>query len=100
GGDADADERLYERGTGEDPVVPAAWARWLRAGSGKGELAMRRDIIHSQIDDVPHEMTSTTFDIPGYHVVRNLGVVRGVVVRSRSIVGTAFAGIQTIFGGN
>lgn len=61
---------------------------------------MRRDIIHSQVDDVPHEMTTTTFDIPGYHIVRNLGVVRGVVVRSRSIVGTAFAGIQTIFGGN
>jgi len=61
---------------------------------------MARDIVHSQIDDVPHEMTSTTFEIPGYQVVRNLGVVRGVVVRSRSVVGTTFAGLQTILGGN
>ncbi len=61
---------------------------------------MPRDIIRSQIDDVPHEMTSTTFEIPGYQVVRNLGVVRGVVVRSRSVVGTTFAGLQTILGGN
>jgi uncharacterized protein YbjQ (UPF0145 family) len=57
-------------------------------------------IIRSQLDDVPHEMTSTTFEICGYRVVQNLGVVRGVVVRSRSIVGTAFAGLQTVLGGN
>lgn len=61
---------------------------------------MPRDIIHSQIDDVPHEMTSTTFEVAGYHVIQSLGVVRGVVVRSRSIVGTAFAGLQTVMGGN
>ena len=58
------------------------------------------DIIRSQLDDLPHEMTTTTFEIPGYHVTRNLGVVRGVVVRSRSIIGTAFAGLQTVVGGN
>lgn len=63
-------------------------------------MEVTRDIIHSQLDDVPHEMTTTGFEIPGYRVVRNLGVVRGVVVRSRSIVGTTFAGLQTIFGGN
>lgn len=57
-------------------------------------------IIRSQVDDVPHEMTSTTFEINGYHIVRNLGVVRGVVVRSRSVLGTTFAGLQTILGGN
>jgi uncharacterized protein YbjQ (UPF0145 family) len=61
---------------------------------------MPRDIIHSQLDEFPHEMTSTTFEIAGYQVVQSLGVVRGVVVRSRSIVGTTFAGLQTIFGGN
>ena len=57
-------------------------------------------IIRSQVDDLPHEMTTTGFDLPGYRVVQSLGVVRGVVVRSRSIVGTAFAGLQTVLGGN
>ncbi len=43
---------------------------------------------------------TTTFDLPGYRVVRNLGVVRGVTVRSRSVVGNMVGGLQTIFGGN
>jgi len=45
-------------------------------------------------------MVSTTFDLPGYRVVRTLGVVRGIVVRSRSIFGTIGAGFQTLIGGN
>jgi uncharacterized protein YbjQ (UPF0145 family) len=45
-------------------------------------------------------MTSTTFDLPGYRVVQSLGVVRGVTVRSRSIIGTIGAKIETIFGGH
>jgi uncharacterized protein YbjQ (UPF0145 family) len=45
-------------------------------------------------------MTSTTFEIPGYLVTKNLGVVRGIIVRSRSIFGTIGAGLQTIIGGN
>jgi uncharacterized protein YbjQ (UPF0145 family) len=56
--------------------------------------------IRSQVRDLPHEMTSTTFDIPGFAVVQSMGVVRGVVVRSRSVFGTIGAGIQTVFGGN
>jgi uncharacterized protein YbjQ (UPF0145 family) len=47
-----------------------------------------------------HSMVTTAFDIDGYEVVRNLGVVRGIVVRSRSIFGTIGAGLQTIVGGN
>ena len=47
-----------------------------------------------------HDMVTTAFDIDGYEVVRNLGVVRGIVVRSRSIFGTIGAGLQTIVGGN
>jgi len=57
-------------------------------------------IIPSQAIDFPHEMTTTTFELPGYRVTKSLGVVRGVVVRSRSLVGTFGAGLQTIFGGN
>jgi uncharacterized protein YbjQ (UPF0145 family) len=45
-------------------------------------------------------MTSTTFDLPGYEVVENLGVVRGITVRSRSVFGTIGAAFQTLRGGN
>jgi len=47
-----------------------------------------------------HPLTTTTFDLPGYRTVRSLGVVRGIIVRSRSIVGNIGANIQSIFGGN
>ena len=46
------------------------------------------------------KMVTTALDLPGYRVVRNLGVVRGIVVRSRSIVGNIGATLQTLFGGN
>ena len=54
----------------------------------------------TQASSVPHEMTTTGFDLPGYQVLHSLGVVRGVVVRSRSVIGTIGGKIQTIFGGN
>ena len=57
-------------------------------------------IIHSQAIDIPHNMTTTAFEIPGYRIVANYGVVRGVVVRSRSVIGTVGAKVQTLFGGN
>jgi uncharacterized protein YbjQ (UPF0145 family) len=57
-------------------------------------------IIHSQTADIPYNMTSTGFDVPGFRIVDNLGVVRGVVVRSRSVFGTIGAGFQTLLGGN
>ena len=47
----------------------------------------------------PRNMT-TAFELPGYTIVQNLGIVRGLVVRSRSIVGTIGASLQTIAGGN
>ena len=49
---------------------------------------------------IRHEMTSTTFDLPGFRVVEPMGVVRGIIVRSRSLFGTIGAGLQTIVGGN
>ncbi|NYF77904.1 YbjQ family protein [Granulicella arctica] len=45
-------------------------------------------------------MVTTAFELPGYRIVRNLGVVRGIIVRSRSIFGTFGASLQTIMGGN
>jgi uncharacterized protein YbjQ (UPF0145 family) len=43
---------------------------------------------------------TTTFELPGHRVVANCGLVRGIVVRSRSIVGSFGAALQTLFGGN
>ena len=49
---------------------------------------------------VAHAMVTTQFELDGFRVVRTLGVVRGIVVRSRSIFGTIGASLQTILGGN
>jgi uncharacterized protein YbjQ (UPF0145 family) len=46
------------------------------------------------------KLATTAIEIPGYRVSKNLGLVRGIVVRSRSIVGNIGASLQTLFGGN
>lgn len=45
-------------------------------------------------------MITTALTLPGYRVVKSLGVVRGITVRSRSIVGNVLGGLQSLFGGN
>jgi uncharacterized protein YbjQ (UPF0145 family) len=50
--------------------------------------------------NVPHNMTTTQFELHGYEVVQTLGMVRGIIVRSRSIFGTIGASLQTLVGGN
>jgi len=45
-------------------------------------------------------MVTTALELPGYRVTRNVGVVRGIVVRSRSVVGNFAGALQTLFGGN
>jgi uncharacterized protein YbjQ (UPF0145 family) len=47
-----------------------------------------------------HQFTTTAFELPGYRTVRSLGVVRGIIVRSRSVIGNIGATVQTLFGGN
>lgn len=49
---------------------------------------------------IDHAMTTTTFTLDGYQVTKTLGVVRGVKVRSRSVVGTVGAALQTLVGGD
>ena len=49
---------------------------------------------------VAHNMVTTQFELDGFRVTRTLGVVRGIVVRSRSIIGTIGASLQTLVGGN
>ena len=45
-------------------------------------------------------MVTTALELPGYRIHRNLGLVRGITVRSRSIVGNFLGGLQSLFGGN
>jgi len=45
-------------------------------------------------------MVTTSIELPGYRIVRNFGIVRGIIVRSRSLLGSIGAGLQTILGGN
>ena len=47
-----------------------------------------------------HSNITTTFELPGYRIVYNLGVVLGITVRSRSLIGSMGAGLQTLVGGN
>jgi uncharacterized protein YbjQ (UPF0145 family) len=54
----------------------------------------------SQYTFVPEYMVTTAYTLDGFKIVRNLGVVRGIVVRSRSVFGTIGASLQTLVGGN
>ena len=49
---------------------------------------------------VDSSMVTSANELPGYRIVRNFGIVRGITVRSRSVLGNLAAGIQTIIGGN
>ncbi len=49
---------------------------------------------------IPHQFITTANELPEYRITRNLGVVKGIVVRSRSIVGTIGASLQSLLGGN
>src|SRR6202451_1061431 len=62
----------------------------LRGGGGDTEMNV----------SVNQAMVTTAFELPGYRVVRGLGLVRGITVRSRSIFGTLGASLQTVVGGN
>lgn len=49
---------------------------------------------------VDFSMVTSGLEIPGYKIVRNFGIVRGIIVRSRSVIGNLGAALQTIVGGN
>ena len=50
--------------------------------------------------EIDHAMVTSGFELAGYKITKNLGITRGLIVRSRSIVGSIGAGLQTIVGGN
>jgi uncharacterized protein YbjQ (UPF0145 family) len=62
------------------------------------DAANRQQAVYKDL--MKHPMTSTTFNIEGYKVIKQLGVVRGITVRSRSIFGTIGGALQTLVGGN
>jgi uncharacterized protein YbjQ (UPF0145 family) len=61
-----------------------------------GNWRRRITVVHS----INPKLVTTALELPGHRIVRNVGVVRGIVVRSRSIVGTLGASLQTLIGGN
>ena len=50
--------------------------------------------------EINHALTTTAFTLDGYHITKSLGVVRGITVRSRSVIGSIGASLQTLIGGN
>ena len=56
--------------------------------------------INQPVGPVDPSMVTTALELPGYRIVRSLGVVRGIVVRSRNVFATIGAGLQTLVGGN
>lgn len=62
--------------------------------------ASRKPYRVTHRESIRLEMVTTTFALDGYKVVKNVGVVRGLVVRSRSVVGNIGASFQMLFGGN
>jgi uncharacterized protein YbjQ (UPF0145 family) len=60
---------------------------------------MARDLAPSS-PFIASELVATTFEIPGYKIVRSMGLVRGITVRSRSVIGNFVAGLQILVGGN
>jgi uncharacterized protein YbjQ (UPF0145 family) len=66
----------------------------------KNSISAKAPYEVSRSYTLPHHMVTTAFTIDGYRIVRSLGVVRGITVRSRSIFGTLGGTLQTIVGGN
>lgn len=63
-------------------------------------LAFAMSHPHNGLPTLAHHFVTTAFTLDGYRITRNLGIVRGIVVRSRSVFGTIGASLQTIVGGN
>jgi uncharacterized protein YbjQ (UPF0145 family) len=66
----------------------------------KFSLLWTRRLVFNAGMSQTHPLTTTTFELPGYRVAKSFGVVRGIIVRSRSVIGNMGASIQSFFGGN
>ena len=79
------------------------WHRVINAQGGCSTrgLVLPHDKQQRMLEaEVSHQMVTTAFELPNFRITQNLGVVRGIVVRSRNIFATIGAGLQTIVGGN
>jgi uncharacterized protein YbjQ (UPF0145 family) len=64
-------------------------------------LLRGRGVLFNQwFMNLTHPLTTTAFELPGYQITKSFGVVRGIIVRSRSVIGNIGANIQSLFGGN
>ena len=63
-------------------------------------LPARPVVFNQHAMSMTHPLTTTAFELPGFRIVKSFGVVRGIMVRSRSVIGNFGASIQAIFGGN
>ena len=69
-------------------------------GLGETDHVIGHELAHAFQIDIEKQAHLNAFELPGCRIVRNIGVVRGIVVRSRSIIGTLGASLQTLVGGN
>jgi uncharacterized protein YbjQ (UPF0145 family) len=56
--------------------------------------------MNARAPTMTNRMVTTASELPGFRITENLGIVRGIVVRSNNIVGSLFGGLRSIFGGN
>jgi len=83
-------------GTGQEIFGSQPGGRW-----GKNWLLRGRGVVFNQrAMSQTHPLTTTAFELPGYRITQSFGVVRGIMVRSRSVIGNLGANLQSLFGGN
>jgi uncharacterized protein YbjQ (UPF0145 family) len=75
--------------------LPNFWKLVYRNSNGR--IVLSNNAWRAHMD---HKLTTTAFTLEGYRITRNLGIVRGITVRSRSVFGTIGGSLQTLFGGN
>src|SRR5437016_581764 len=83
------------------PTRRSRTSRGSRIGTGDPPVLSSRGMsIPYQGAHIASEMVTSALELPRFRIVHNVGIVRGIVVRSRSVVGSFAAGLQTLIGGN
>src|SRR5213076_1507657 len=101
-----ANAAQYKQVPGQTPSMPLQFfrPRGVSTGRSVGELASSLVAAGVQsncfVMEQTHPLTTTAFELSGYRIIKSFGVVRGIIVRSRSIIGNIGASIQSLFGGN
>jgi uncharacterized protein YbjQ (UPF0145 family) len=81
-----------ENGCKNSPVRTGRCKNWL--------LRWGAVVFNQRAMSQTHPLTTTAFELPGYRITQSFGVVRGIMVRSRSVIGNIGANLQSLFGGN